>query len=59
MDFCYAWLRQLVGKEGEGFDRASTRSPAELTGNVVGERGLVEFATGLVTVYANVGGFEK
>jgi hypothetical protein len=32
MDFCYAWLRQLVGKEAEGFDRASTRSPAEPTG---------------------------
>lgn len=34
MDFCYAWLRQLVGSDAEGFDRASTRSPAELTGNV-------------------------
>ena len=54
MDFCYAWLRQLVGKEAEGFDRASTRSPSELTGNVTEERGLAEFATGLAAVYANV-----
>jgi len=53
MDFCYAWLRQLVGKEAEGFDRASTRSPSELTGNVTEERGLAEFATGLAAVYAN------
>lgn len=54
MDFCYAWLRQIVGKEAEGFDRESTRSPSELTGNVTEERGLAEFATGLAAVYANV-----
>ncbi len=51
MDFCYAWLRQIVGKEAEGFDRESTRSPSELTGNVTKERGLAEFATGLALVY--------
>ena len=54
MDFCYAWLRQIVGKEAKGFDRASTRSPAELTGNVTEERGLTEFATGLAAVYGKV-----
>jgi putative DNA methylase len=53
MDFCYAWLRRIVGNEAEGFDRESTRSPAELTGNVTEERGLAEFATGLASVYAN------
>jgi adenine-specific DNA methylase len=53
MDFCYAWLRQIVGKEAEGFDRESTRSPSELTGNVTEERGLAEFATGLASVYTN------
>ncbi len=53
MDFCYAWLRQIVGKEAEGFDRESTRSPAELTGNVTEDRGLVEFASGLSSVYTN------
>jgi putative DNA methylase len=53
MDFCYTWLRRIVGKEAEGFDRESTRSPSELTGNVTEERGLVEFATGLAAVYIN------
>jgi putative DNA methylase len=53
MDFCYAWLRRLVGKEAEGFDRTSTRSPEELTGNVTEERGLAQFAIGLASVYAN------
>jgi adenine-specific DNA methylase len=52
MDFCYAWLRRIVGKEAEGFDRPSTRSPAELTGNVTEERGLTQFAAGLASVYA-------
>ena len=33
MDFCYVWLRRLVGNEAAGFDRASTRSSDELTGN--------------------------
>lgn len=53
MDFCYAWLRQIVGQEAEGFDRESTRSPSELTGNVTEDRGLAEFAAGLGAVYAN------
>ena len=39
MDFCYAWLRRLIGDAAEGFDRPSTRSPQELTGNVTEERG--------------------
>lgn len=51
MDFCYAWLRGLVGKEAEGFDRESSRSPDELTGNVSQARGLVQFAEGLAAVY--------
>jgi putative DNA methylase len=53
MDFCYAWLRKIVGKEAEGFDRASTRSPDELTGNITEERGLEQFASGLAAVYVN------
>ena len=43
MDFCYVWLRGLVGKDAEGFDRPSTRSPNELTGNVTQDRGLEHF----------------
>ena len=33
MDFCYVWLRRLVGHEAEGFDRESSRGPSELTVN--------------------------
>lgn len=51
MDFCYVWLRQLVSAEAEGFDRASTRSTDELTGNETEGRGLAEFAEGLGSVY--------
>lgn len=51
MDFCYVWLRRLVGTEAEGFDRESTRSPNELTGNETQGRGLDHFTDGLASVY--------
>ncbi len=51
MDFCYVWLRRLVGAEAEGFDRKSTRSPEELTGNQTQARGLHHFTDGLASVY--------
>ena len=51
MDFCYVWLRRLVGTEAEGFDRESTRSLHELTGNLTEARGLNHFADGLSAVY--------
>jgi adenine-specific DNA methylase len=51
MDFCYVWLRQLVSNEAEGFDRISTRSTDELTGNQTEARGLEHFAEGLGAVY--------
>ena len=54
MDFCYAWLRRLVGSEAEGFDRPSTRSADELTGNATQARGLVHFTEGLSAVYCSV-----
>ena len=54
MDFCYVWLRRLVGTEAEGFERRSTRSPQELTGNVTQERGLDHFTEGLATVYSHM-----
>ena len=54
MDFCYVWLRGLVGKDSEGFDRSSTRSPNELTGNVTQDRGLEHFTEGLSAVYARM-----
>jgi len=54
MDFCYAWLRRLVSTESDGFDRESTRSPEELTGNTTQLRGIDHFTDGLSRVYARV-----
>lgn len=54
MDFCYVWLRRLVGSEAEGFDRLSTRAAEELTGNITRGRGLEHFAEGLAHVYTSM-----
>jgi len=51
MDFCYVWLRRLVGKDFEGFSQDSTRSPDELTGNDTESRDLAHFTEGLTAVY--------
>ena len=51
MDFCYVWLRRLLGGTIEAFEKESTRSPQELTGNVEMGRGLEHFAAGLSTVF--------
>jgi hypothetical protein len=56
MDFCYVWLRRLVGGESEGFARESTRSPDELTGNDTQARGLDHFTGGLSAVYRAMAG---
>lgn len=54
MDFCYVWLRRLVGNKAEGFDRMSTRSADELTGNVTQNRDLGHFTDGLSAVYSRM-----
>jgi len=54
MDFCYVWLRRLVGDKAEGFDRASTRSADELTGNASQNRDLGHFTEGLSAVYSRM-----
>jgi len=54
MDFCYVWLRRLVSSAPEGFDRDTTRSPEELTGNLTQARGIDHFAEGLSAVYAKM-----
>jgi putative DNA methylase len=51
MDFCYIWLRKLVGKEHAAFRGASTRNADELTGNDTLERGLPHFTAGLSAVF--------
>jgi putative DNA methylase len=54
MDFCYTWLRRLVGRDTEGFDRESTRSSNELTGNVAQGRGIEHFTEGLAAVFSTM-----
>jgi len=51
MDFCYVWLRRLVGFGRPEFALPSTRSPHELTGNEDMKRGLEHFANGLSSVF--------
>ena len=51
MDFCYVWLKKLVGKDLKAFYRESTRTPDELTGNVDMGRGLDHFTEGISAVF--------
>lgn len=51
MDFCYVWLRQLVGSTYPAFHSASTRHADELTGNVDMGRNLDHFTQGLSSVF--------
>jgi putative DNA methylase len=51
IDFCYVWLRRLVGQTNLNFKPTSTRHPDELTGNVTMERGLAHFTQGLSSVF--------
>ena len=54
MDFCYVWLRRLLGSEAEGFERESSRDAGELTVNQTEGRDLEHFTEGLAAVYANM-----
>jgi putative DNA methylase len=54
MDFCYVWLRQLLGEKAEGFARASSRDADELTVNQTEGRDLDHFTEGLAAVYATM-----
>jgi adenine-specific DNA methylase len=54
MDFCFTWLRCLVGTDADGFDQISTRAADELTANVTERRGLVHFTEGLARVYKSM-----
>ncbi len=51
MDFCYVWLRRLIGDKAEGFNRMSCRSDHEITGNNTQERGIDQFTNGLSSVF--------
>jgi len=52
MDFCYVWLRCLLRDRVPQFHEATTRSPQELTGNVVSGKDLSFFTEGLSTVFS-------
>jgi hypothetical protein len=54
MDFCYVWLRKLVGGSEPAFRAASTRNANELTGNEKMRRGLKDFAEGISSVFQKV-----
>lgn len=51
MDFCYVWLRRLIGEGVEAFANASTRNSEELTGNIDMGRDLEHFTNGLSSVF--------
>lgn len=52
MDFCYAWLRQVLREDVPEFQALSTRTDRELTGNETLGRGLEFFARGLSRVFS-------
>ena len=51
MDFCYVWLRRLVGDGNPAFTKTSTRDYDELTGNENMGRGIEHFTEGLSAVF--------
>jgi adenine-specific DNA methylase len=51
MDFCYVWMRRLIGEKDEAFKTESTRNRQELTGNEDMGRGLEHFTAGLSSVF--------
>jgi adenine-specific DNA methylase len=51
MQFCYVWLRKLMGRSFPGMDLETTRHANELTGNATAERDIEHFAEGLAAVY--------
>lgn len=54
MQFCYVWLRKLMGKDFPGLELETTKHVDELTGNETEERDLAHFATGLAAVYTRM-----
>lgn len=51
MDFCYVWLRRIVGGNNPVFTKLSTRDAGELTGNNNMGRGIEHFTEGLSAVF--------
>lgn len=51
MDFCYVWLRRLVGSDHPEFANVTTRNAGELTGNVNMGRDLNHFTDGISNTF--------
>lgn len=51
MDFCFSWLRLMLSDEFPQFDRTTTRSAREFTGNKTEGRDLLHFTEGLSGVF--------
>jgi putative DNA methylase len=56
MDFCYVWLRKLVGRAHPEFASPTTRNRGELTGNINMGRDLAHFTEGISATFANASG---
>lgn len=54
MDFCYAWLRRVVGKNVAAFRKESTRRSNELTGNEIMGRDLEHFTEGISATFRHM-----
>jgi len=54
MDFCYVWLRRLVNTSEKAFNKQTTRSQDELTGNTTMKRGINHFTEGLSSVFSRM-----
>jgi putative DNA methylase len=55
IDFCYVWLRRLVGHRHPVFSAKSTSHSSEVVANAVDGRGSEHFAEGLSSVFTRMG----
>jgi adenine-specific DNA methylase len=55
MDFCFVWLRTMLNGDVPEFERSSTRSIHELTGNLTLGRDVESFTTGISDVFRSIG----
>jgi adenine-specific DNA methylase len=54
MDFCFVWLRQVLGSDVPQFERSTTRTEHEMTGNNTLGRDLLDFTAGLSSVFSSM-----
>lgn len=54
IDFCFVWLRRFLSDEIRAFERGSTRTMDELTGNETLARGLDAFTQGISEIFTSM-----